>query len=177
MTARITIGLALLAVSTATASVAWKGLPGGRRATHNTPAENADGEYPIESLVDCLQARFHTLDGFGMSRMAVVPEHVRSFNPQTPEEQASVSQLRDAGLDVAFYLGGRGLLKPRPTKAEWENGGEFGDRRAISMPMFVTDPKGLVDLPHPTELWNEGRNALAGRDGAAAVPAAAVGLS
>ena len=116
---------------------------------------------PVEALNYSIQKRFQTLEGFGMARMPVVPQHVYEFDPQTPDERAAVAELREQGWTVNLYLGGRGLLEPPMSKAEWEQAGEYSDRKAISDPMRISGNSTPADLPKPWELWEIGQKALA----------------
>ena len=115
---------------------------------------------PVEALNYCIQKRFHTLDGFGMARMPVVPQHVYEFAPETSEEQAAVAELQQKGWSVGLYLGGRGLLESPMTQAEWEKVGKFSDRKAISEPLRISGKLPPTDLPKPWELWKIGQRAL-----------------
>jgi hypothetical protein len=116
---------------------------------------------PVEALDYCIQERFHTLDGFGMSRIPVVPEHLDEFDPKTPDEKAAVTELQQKGWTVGLYLGGRGLLAPPMSKAEWEEVGQYSDRKAISEPIRISGQVPPTDLPKPWELWEIGQKALA----------------
>ncbi len=125
-------------------------------------ARNARGESPVDGLGERIQTRFHTLDDFGISRLPLVHQHAMRFDPETPEEKESVSRLRDAGWDVAFYLGSRKLLGPEPSKAEWAETDELSKLRAISRAIHVTDTVALAELPDPRDLWAHGREVLGG---------------
>jgi hypothetical protein len=115
---------------------------------------------PIEVLNYSVQERFRTIDGFGMARLPVVPQHVDLFDPKTPEEKAAVEDLRSRGWTVGLYLGGRGLLEPPMSESEWENAGEHSHRKAISKPIVISGQATPAGLPKPWELQIIGRKAL-----------------
>ncbi len=117
---------------------------------------------PVAALDRCIQERFQTVNGVGMSRMPVVPQHVTHFDPETSSESAAVTDLQRQGLTVGFYLGGRGLLESPPSKAEWDASTKFSGRRAVSEPILITGDEPLARLPEPWELWRIGQRALKG---------------
>ncbi len=112
-------------------------------------------EDPVDALDRCIQGRLHDLEGFGLSRLADVPQHLHRFEPKTNREVAAVAGLREAGRTVALYLGGRGLLDRR-RDPETESLG----RRTLSEAVFVTDSD-VRDLPSPRELRALGQESLA----------------
>jgi hypothetical protein len=119
------------------------------------------GASPVGPLDRCIQERFHTLTEFGMGRMPVVPQHIYRFDPTTADEKAAVAELQRQGWRVGLYLGGRGLVKPSMSKAEWKETGEHSARRAISKPMLIAGANTLAGMPEPWELWEIGQKALA----------------
>jgi hypothetical protein len=115
---------------------------------------------PVDVLNETLQERFRTLDGFGMARIPAVPQHVYQFDPQTSDEKAAVEDLRKRGWAVGLYLGGRGLLKPPLSEAEWKDAKEHSTRKAISQPLVIAGQMTPEGLPKPWELQTIGRKAL-----------------
>jgi hypothetical protein len=109
----------------------------------------------IEPLDRCIQYRLHDLEGFGISRLMDVPQHLYRFTPETPDESSAVAGLRWSGTAVAIYLGGIGLLdEARDTAVE-----PLG-RRAFSPAIEVTGTATL-DLPPIGTLRALGRKSLA----------------
>ncbi|HEY2158859.1 MAG TPA: hypothetical protein VGH33_24730 [Isosphaeraceae bacterium] len=109
----------------------------------------------IEPLDRCIQYRLHNLEGFGISRLMDVPQHLYRFTPETPDEASAVSGLRWSGTAVAIYLGGLGLLdRARDT------GKEPLGFRAFSPAIDVTGTATL-DPPPASALRALGRKALA----------------
>ncbi len=159
---RIIVTLALLATTAVSASVSWTRSARDRKPPAATGPSLATEDSPIESLNRCIQARFHNLEAFGMSRMGV---HSRGFYPKTPEEKVAVSGLREGGWEVGFYLGGRELLERSGiTEAEWYEGGKYDFNRTISESVAVGRAREAPDLPRPWELWGHARKALAASD-------------
>src|SRR5437868_10941801 len=78
-----------------------------RLEPHNSePAE-------ISQLDECIQKRFLSTRTFGMSRVLPNQFHgVRVFQPEDDTERALVSELKQKGFEVAFYLAGRNTLSP-----------------------------------------------------------------
>src|SRR6266550_7688676 len=78
-----------------------------RLEPHNSePAE-------ISRLDECIQRRFLSTKTFGMSRVLPNQFHgLRVFQPENATERAIVSQLKQKGYEVAFYLAGRNTLTP-----------------------------------------------------------------
>ncbi len=122
----------------------------------------------IEALDYCIQRRLHDFEGFGLSRLVDVPQHLDRFEPETSDESAAVARLRDSGRVVAIFLGGRGLLDPA-RDADKEPLGA----RTFSPPVDVTGTGGLT-LPAAAPLRALGRKALAASPAGEAV-AGAVG--
>lgn len=113
---------------------------------------------PVDPLNETIQARFQDIKRLGMAR---IPKHIRHYSPETSDEKSAVAELRQAGLGMAFYLGGRGLQGPGMSKSEWENTDKYDRRKAVSEPIVVTNDETVKDLPRPWELWGLGREALA----------------
>jgi hypothetical protein len=151
----VLLGVAVVAVATVQTRPAHTYKPAGKPTT-SSRAEVS----PMAALNRCIQTRFHTLTSFGMGRIPVVPQHVQRFKPETEAEKAAVADLQKAGWEVALYLGGRGLLKPKMSKAEWEQAGRYSFRRAISHPIFLAEQSPKAKVPEPWELWEHGQKAL-----------------
>jgi len=115
---------------------------------------------PIEALNACIQERFHSITGVGMSRMPVSPLHMRNFRPETKAEKAAVAELQKSGWIVGMYLGGRRLLKPKISEAQWRKTSRHHFRRAISAPLLITQNASVSKLPPSWELWDDGQKAL-----------------
>jgi hypothetical protein len=110
---------------------------------------------PIESLDRCIQYRLHDFQGFGVSRLIDVPQHLYRFTPETPDEASAVEELRKAGRDVVLYLGGRGLLDPARDAQDEPIGA-----RTFSPAINVTEPA-PSNLPLTRALRVLGRKSLA----------------
>jgi hypothetical protein len=157
---RVPVVVALVAALSVTASLFKTRSSKDHASPRATGSSIATECGPVESLNQCIQTMLHDGDGFGLSRLPVVPQHVPRFSPETEKEKATVAALREAGWEVGLYLGGRGLLNPGMTEAEWEAAGVDSVRRAISEPILITEPKPSPDLPRPWELWADGQKAL-----------------
>jgi hypothetical protein len=160
----IVLGLSLAAASiaaTVTGSRLLTGF-GPSAGPSETSASHFDyAEGPVEALDRCVQERFHTITDFGMSRLPVVPQHVDHFDPETPEEKAAVAELQRQGLTVGLYLGGRGLLGPTMSQAEWDDdGSQEPYSKPIGGPIVISGEATPEGLPGPRELWEIGREAL-----------------
>jgi hypothetical protein len=115
---------------------------------------------PLGMFDRCIQERFRLVDSQGMSRMPVTHRGVNQFSPETSEETEAVDWLREEGLTMGFFLGGRRLLDSEGmTEAEWE--GSDDRHRTMNGPIFVTDSLAPPDFPRPWELFSLGRKALA----------------
>jgi len=183
MRVRLPFVVALLATTALTASIvklrlgtpsrlpttpSTRNAPGPREAPSSPARETRpDTRYddseasPIEPLDRCTQERFRGFAEVGMSRMSVLPHNIGWFNPKTPEEQSAVAKLRQLGWTVSFYLGGRGLLGPPLSKAEWDEAGDISLHRVISKPLRITGADSPLSLPTPWELRDIGRQAMA----------------
>lgn len=109
----------------------------------------------IEPLDYCIQRRLHDLEGFGISRLMDVPQHMYRFRPETSDESSAVAKLRWSGRAVAIYLGGLGLLDPGPNPDKEPLG-----RRTFSPAIEVTGT-GTIAAPPASILRALGRKALA----------------
>src|SRR5882724_8398849 len=71
------------------------------------------GPEEISRLDECIQLRFLATKTFGMSRVLPRQFHgIRTFQPENAIERAVVSQLKQKGYEVAFYLAGRNTGTP-----------------------------------------------------------------
>jgi hypothetical protein len=109
----------------------------------------------IGPLDRCVQYRLHDLEGFGISRLMDVPQHLYRFTPETSDEYAAVAELRGSGHAVAIYLGGLGLLD----RARDPDDEPLG-RRTFSRAIDVTGT-GTLALPPVSALRALGRKSLA----------------
>jgi hypothetical protein len=152
MTARISLGLALVAATLVTASVVGprRGLPIRRPSARPSISEK---ESPIESLDRCIQRRLHENPGFGMSRLVDSPIHLHHFEPDSPEESEALAALKESGLAVWLRLSGRRLLEPDLT--------ESFDEKSIHRAIAVTGQELPLDFPRPPDLRRIGGQALA----------------
>jgi hypothetical protein len=107
----------------------------------------------IDTLDRAVQKRFHNVIGFGMARIATE----KKFVPETEEEKAAVSSLKQAGLRVGLYLAGRLVLEPKPGESQW---GQYGIGRAISRPIFLGSQTKLEELPRRLDLWEQTQKAM-----------------
>jgi hypothetical protein len=116
---------------------------------------------PLGMFDRCVQERFRNVKDQGMARMPVLHRGVKQFSPETSGEIEAVDWLRDEGMVMGFFLGGRRLLDSEGmTEAQWEGSG-IDRHRTINGPIFVTDSLAPADFPRPWQLAEHGRKALA----------------
>ena len=152
MRTRISLGLALLAATLATASVVG---PRGRMSSRRPSAGPSvfQEESPIEPLDRCIQRRLHEKPGFGMARILVSPVHLREFKAESTGESEALAALSESGWTVGLTLAGRELLGPEQTV--------WSDDLNIGQPVVVTEKKLPPDMPRAGDLRPIGRRALA----------------
>jgi hypothetical protein len=124
---------------------------------------------PIEYFNEQIILRFYDLEvaEFGLARIPTRGHDDTTYKrllALTPREQAAEQELTEAGWEVGFYLGGRGLLRRSTiSEAVWREGeqnGSTGHRHTISGPILLGRRKKSSDFPTPWELWEPGRKAL-----------------
>jgi len=133
------------------------------------PANSDD----LHALDECIQQRFLDIGPFGMSRVLPQAAHdVRQFRPKSGKEREAVAKLEQVGYEVAFYLGGRGILdRSTPVLPSASSGlsnpwmfGVMGSRQAVQGPAFITQLAHAADLPEPRALLQDARAALTSFD-------------
>ena len=103
----------------------------------------------ISRLDECIQRRFLATKTFGMSRVLPREFHgIRMFQPENATERAVVSELKQKGYEVAFYLAGRNTLTPALLR-----------RSLVQGPAYIT-PVHEEQLPNSADLLADSRDAL-----------------
>ena len=107
----------------------------------------------ISRLDECIQVRFLATKTFGMSRVLPRGFHgIRMFQPENSTERAVVSQLKQKGYEVAFYLAGRNTLTPSAAP-------DILRRSLVQGPAYIT-PLHEEQLPNAAALLADSRDAL-----------------
>jgi|SRR5262245_15405820 len=72
-------------------------------------------ETVIDALDKCIQERFSKFDNmvFGLGRVAEPTLLANRFVAETQSEREAISELEKGGWQVAFYLAGRRILRPK----------------------------------------------------------------
>jgi hypothetical protein len=115
---------------------------------------------PIDRLDRCIQSRFHDSEGMGMARIAEFSNHLGRFEPNGPAEVAAVAALKKSRLRVAFFLGSRTLLGPKPTQRQWALQRYAGGRLGIYAPVSITEKTVPDDVPQTWDLWDVAQRGL-----------------
>jgi hypothetical protein len=109
---------------------------------------------PIECLDHIIQHRFLDARAFGMSRVLPSRYHgITQFQPENATEQKVVTELREKGYQVVFFLAGRGVLDP---PANIFDRSRFG----LQGPAFVSNLNQTASLPDNEALLAESRKAM-----------------
>ena len=140
----------------------------------NTPSTASSMQMPdseshiIDALDDCIQQRFKDIDqSFGFRRIIRAGDTPHRFKPENAKELASLQALNSRKKDVALYLTSRSVYGDKPDDKEWNQGasetpirsGRGYSRKIIKGPVLIS-AKEKDDLPLPSELWEQSRNAI-----------------
>jgi hypothetical protein len=130
----------------------------------------------IDALDDCIQQRFKDIDkSFGFRRIIRAGDTPHRFKPENTKEFSSIKELSSQKVEVALYLASRSVLGDKPDDKEWnqdrlastEQGatpmsigrGTGFSRKIIKGPVLIC-AKDKLDMPLPSELWEQSRKAM-----------------